>query len=291
MTDRVGRQERGLGSLLAFAVGDALGASAEFMTPEEIKAEYGVHRDIIGGGWLKLEPGQITDDTEMMLCVARSLVACGGYNLPDIAAHFVEWYNSEPLDIGRTVSIGINRHIRTGRLEAPYAEDSAGNGGVMRALPLILAYADQPETMQQAVVEQSRLTHNNEESDEGCRCYASLVAAALQGADKQRLLEIARRYPRFEPGKFDGKSGGYIVDTLRTVLHGFFVTDSLEGCIVTVTANGGDADTTAALAGGLAGAYYGVGAIPDRWLKTLDVQVRAKIESFSPGLSRFLQKY
>ena len=258
------------GSMLGFAIGDALGATVEFMHPDSIKQEIGTHKDIIGGGWLKLEPGEITDDTEMTLCVARSLVDCGGYNLKDIADKFVVWYNGDPVDIGSTCRAGIHRYIRTGNLEAPYNDRAAGNGGVMRELPLILRYANDREFMLNSVVSQSRLTHNNKESDLGCQCYAELVAATLSGASKEELRDIAGHFPLFDPEKFDGKSGGYVVETLRTVLHYFFVTSTFENCIVSVVNRGEDADTTGALAGGLAGAFYGLEPIPARWLGALD---------------------
>ena len=106
------------GALLGFACGDALGATTEFMSPADIMREIGVHRDITGGGWLELEPGEVTDDTEMTLCVARSLVECRGFDLQDIAGRFVEWYNCDPVDIGSTCRAGIHRYIRSGRLEA-----------------------------------------------------------------------------------------------------------------------------------------------------------------------------
>lgn len=275
-------------SLIAFSCGDALGASTEFMAPELIKASIGIHRDITGGGWLELEPGEVTDDTEMTLCVARSLVEWQGFNLKNIADKFVVWYD-DPVDIGSTVRGGIHRYIRTGELIRPESHDQAGNGGVMRALPLILLYSHDRDTMMETVVAQSRLTHNNAESDLGCRCYADLVAAALSGADKDELWRIVDEYPLFAPVKFDGKSGGYIVETLRTVLHYFFATESLEDCIVAVVNNGQDADTSGALVGGLAGVFYGLEAIPARWLDVLDRDVHNELVELAGKLSALKQ--
>ena len=274
-------------SLLAFACADSLGSTVEFMSPEEIWREIGVHRDITGGGWLELPANNcITDDTQMTLCLARSLVEFRGFNLKDIADRFVDWYNSDPADIGKTCRYGIHRYIRTGNLEAPLDPvHGAGNGGVMRELPLILLYSHDSNTMLRAVVEQSRLSHNNSESDMGCRCYAELVAAALHGASKGKLKNIVDRYPLFAPEKFDGKSGGYIVETLRTVLHYFFATESLEDCIVAVVNNGQDADTTGALAGGLAGAFYSMNAIPARWLEALDPAVHNELVQLAEKLA------
>jgi len=273
------------GSLLGFVCAESLGATTEFMSPEDIRKEIGIHRDLTGGGWLELEPGEITDDGMMTLCVARSLVECRGFNLKDIADKFVDWYNSDPVDIGSTCRAGIHRYIRTGNLEAPYDERGAGNGGAMRELPLIILYSDDRELMLNSVVAQSRLTHNNKESDAGCRCYAELVAAAMHGAGKNELRLIADRYPLFAPDRFDGKSGGHIVETLRTVLHYFFETDSLEDCVVAIANNGQDSDTCAAMAGGLAGAFYSLDAIPARWLDVLDRDVYNELVALAEQLA------
>lgn len=224
----------------------------------------------------------------LTICVAGSLVEHRGFNLQDIADRFVDWYNSDPPDIGSTCRAGIHRHIRTGELMRPESDDHAGNGGIMRALPLIQLYSHDRDTMLDTVVSQSRLTHNNPESDLGCRCYADLVAAALAGAAKVDLRKITDRYPLFSPGKFDGKSGGYIVETLRTVLHYFFATGSFEECIVAVVNNGQDADTTGALAGGLAGAFYGMEAIPARWLDVLDRDVHNELWQLAEQLAEQL---
>lgn len=273
-------KDRALASMLAFACGDALGATVEFLSPAEIKKTFGIHTDIIGGGWLRLDPGEVTDDTQMALCIARSLIECSGFEVEDIADRFVEWFNSDPADIGATCRAGIQHYIRSGSFEAPYDDCGAGNGGVMRELPLILYYHQDRECMLKAVVSQSRLTHNNRESDLGCCCYAELVAAALAGFGKDDLRSIAAKYPAFAPEAFEGKSGGYVVETLRTVLHYFFATSSLENYIVAVVNRGEDADTTGALAGGLAGAFYGYDAMPARWLDALDENVHKELVQF-----------
>ena len=139
--------------------------------------------------------------------------------------------------------------------------------------------------MLNAVVSQSRLTHNNNESDLGCRCYADLVSQALSGATMESLRQMAASYPLFSPDRFDGRSGGYIVETLRTVLHYFFTTGSLEECIVGVVNNGQDADTNGAIAGGLAGAFYGIDAIPARWLDALDRGVHNELGQLADQLA------
>ena len=89
-----------LGSLLGVAIGDALGGPLEFMTAEEIQAQHGTVREMIGGGWLNLAPGEITDDTQMTLCVAEGIVKNPQYPFVEIGKKFVEWYDSNPKDIG-----------------------------------------------------------------------------------------------------------------------------------------------------------------------------------------------
>lgn len=286
MTDGKDKYLRMKTSLLAFACGDALGATVEFRSPDSIRQEYGVHRQITGGGWLFLEPGAVTDDTQMAQCVAGSLMDCGGFNLKDIADRFVDWYNSDPPDIGGACRRGIQHYIRTGEPGSPYDPYGAGNGGVMRALPLILYYAHDRERQLDAVVAQSRLTHNNKESDEGCRCYADMVSHALAGAGMDELRQVLANYPLFAAELYEGKSSGYVVDTLRTVFHCFFASGSLEECVVAVVNRGEDADTTGALAGGLAGAFYGsTETVPKQWLEALDGDVCDELLSFA----RFLE--
>lgn len=269
----ISKQNRYRGALVGFLVAESLGSTTEFMTQQEVKEQYGVHQEIIGGGVFDWPKGSITDDGDMTLCVARSLVACGAYNLPDIASRFVDWYNSDPVDMGCTVRAGINRYIRTGELQRPKGDDQAGNGGLMRELPLILRFYGNRHALLPAVVEQARLTHNHPESDEGCCCYASVVSAALQGGKKTTIQRVAQMYPLFLADPYDGKAGGYIVETLRTVLHFFFSTDSFEEAVIGVVNMGQDADTCGAILGGLAGAYYGYDAIPQRWIDALDQEV------------------
>src|SRR6266540_675019 len=103
-------EKRALGAYLGFAVGDALGATVEFMTATEIRATYGVHRQVVGGGWLRLKPGQITDDTQMCLALGRALLATNGWDLSAVADAFVAWMRSRPVDIGHTCRRGLRRY-------------------------------------------------------------------------------------------------------------------------------------------------------------------------------------
>ena len=115
---------RALGAYLGLAVGDALGATVEFLTAREIKAQYGVHREMLGGGWLRLKPGQITDDTEMSLYLGQAIIASGGWNLSAVADGFAAWLKSKPIDVGATCRRGIRRYMLQGTLATmPSATD------------------------------------------------------------------------------------------------------------------------------------------------------------------------
>lgn len=265
------------GSLLGFAIGDALGATTEFMTAERIKKEIGVHRDITGGGWLELEPGQVTDDTEMMLIVARSLVDCNGFNARNMANGCLDWYNDDPIDIGHTIRAGLHRYAKTAVLERPASHDQAGNGALMRILPFALADGQMMATPTSNAIDHAHLTHNTRESDCAIECYLWMIDQMLQGISLYSI-EVST-------GEYDGKCGGYVVETINTVLHCLMTTTSFEDALIKCVNLGGDADTNAAILGGLAGAYYGIESIPQRWLDALNQDVCAELINLADALT------
>jgi ADP-ribosyl-[dinitrogen reductase] hydrolase len=110
-------RERARAAFLGLALGDALGATVEFMTPGEIRAAHGTHRDLIGGGWLHLRPGQVTDDTEMSLSLARAIDEAGGWDARPAADRLADWMRGRPADVGSTVRRGIRRYMLHGTLE------------------------------------------------------------------------------------------------------------------------------------------------------------------------------
>lgn len=270
---------RATGAYLGLAVGDALGATLEFMTPNEIRHHYGEHRDIIGGGWLKLKPGQITDDTEMTLALGRSLLATGQVDPEAVAEAFSAWMKTKPVDIGNTVRRGIVTYRRTGIPEVPPNEHDAGNGACMRCLPIALAYLGADEaTVAQANQLQSHITHHNELADQGTFTVIQMIQAALLGQDRQQLKQLAEtlvaketRY-RYDNRRMDNPSG-YIVETLQAVFQTLFSTNSLEAALIAVVNRGGDSDTTGAILGMIVGALDGIQAIPNRWLTALDQEI------------------
>jgi ADP-ribosyl-[dinitrogen reductase] hydrolase len=280
--------DRARAAFVGMAIGDALGATVEFMTASEIASKYGTFREIIGGGWLRLKPGQVTDDTEMALCIARAIVRNQAWSLEAIANNFAAWLKSRPVDCGDTCRKGIRAYILSGTLEAPPNEWDAGNGAAMRLLPVALYSMPDEHLLKKYTVEQAHLTHNNPVSDAACICLGKLVHMALGGASKNQLRRevdgLVARFPTFAFEPYRGLATGYVVDTFQTVFHWFFRGRSFEECVVGTVNQGADADTTGAICGMLAGAYYGMESIPRRWLKKMDKNVLAEIEDCSRRL-------
>lgn len=277
-------QNRALGAYLGLAVGDALGATVEFLTPGEIRRQFaragGAHKEIIGGGWLNLKPGQTTDDTAMSLALGEALLAGGGRITALAAARaFDEWMRAKPIDIGNTVRRNLLRFRSTGEAKAPESEHDAGNGAVMRVLPVALATFGRTKSEIVAAFEaQAHVTHNNPLSDAGGLAVIALIHAALAASPWPELKAIAQvlaaEHPQYAWNKRQQENpGGYVVETLVAVLQAFFATDSFETCLIDVVNRGGDADTTGAIAGMIAGAWHGAAAIPRRWQKALNPMI------------------
>ncbi|MBT0653577.1 ADP-ribosyl-[dinitrogen reductase] hydrolase [Geomobilimonas luticola] len=283
------------GAFVGLAIGDALGAPVEFMTSSEIRAKHGLLRDLVGGGWLRLKPGQVTDDTEMALCIARAIDAAEGWDLNGIAGNFAAWLRTRPVDVGDTCRRGIRNYMLKGVLETPFNQWDAGNGAAMRMAPVALFTLGDDEALTDRAVAQGRLTHNHPLSDAACICLGRLVHLAIQGRSKNRLRREADRlvaaHPAFGFDKYKGLASGYVVDTLQTVFHHFFRTTGFEECVVATVNQGGDADTTGAIAGMLAGAYYGMEQVPRRWMKRLDPKVREETTRLAERLFRLSPLY
>jgi ADP-ribosyl-[dinitrogen reductase] hydrolase len=268
--------DRAIGAYLGLAVGDALGATVEFMTPREIREIYGQHCNLIGGGWLRLRKGRVTDDTEMSLALGSSIIAAGGVDARAIAEAFSDWMRTKPVDIGHTVRRGISQYRLTGLCEAPENDNDAGNGACMRCLPIALfTLGAAPETVAEANRIQSHVTHHSPLADAGTLTVIRMVQAALLGRPKADLRTLAEDLVAAQPQyRFDRRRmenpGGYLVETLRAVFQSLLATDSFEAALVDVVNRGGDADTTGAILGSIAGALFGSDAIPRRWLSVLD---------------------
>lgn len=290
MTDQSTLTNKALGAYLGLACGDALGATVEFMTPEQIVKRYGVHRDIIGGGWLALPAGQVTDDTQMALALGQAIIDKQSWHLPAVADSFVAWLNGNPPDIGNTCRRGILRYRDRGELSGPPRDDEAGNGACMRNLPVVLATLHRPDSFTDWTLQQCHITHNNPLSDAATLALGQMVRHLILAGDieacQREAERLAARYSQFRYAPYPGKASGYIVDTVQTVLHYFFNSDDFEACLIGTVNRGEDADTTGALAGMLAGAKYGIEGIPARWLERLDRTVAERIREQTAALIR-----
>ena len=274
------RRDKATAAYLGLAIGDALGATVEFLTPNEIRQQHGVHRDLTGGGWLRLKAGQVTDDTTMSLALGDAIRARGGVEAQAAAEAFDRWMRAKPIDIGNTVRRNLITFRSSGIPEAPASEHDAGNGAAMRTLPVALAYCGKIEEKTIAASRaQAHVTHHNVLSDATCETLIFMVQDFLSDGDaleikRLRAGELVRQHPLFA---FDRKRrdnpSGYVVETMQAVLQALFSTNSFEDCLIDVVNRGGDADTTGAIAGMLAGARYGLDAIPQRWLKALNAGI------------------
>ena len=262
---------------LGLAIGDALGATVEFLTPNEIRHQIGIHKEITGGGWLRLKAGQVTDDTTMSLALGQSILTQGHVTAQAAAEAFDAWMRSKPVDIGNTVRRNLIQFRTTGNPAAPASEHDAGNGAAMRLLPIALAcYGQPPEKTIFSSRAQAHVTHNNTLSDAACETLIMMVQDLMSGneaieVERERASKLVQDHPVFayDRKRCDNPSG-YIVDTLQAVFQSFFATENFEDCLIDVVNRGGDADTTGAIAGMLAGACYGMDSIPKRWIKALD---------------------
>jgi ADP-ribosyl-[dinitrogen reductase] hydrolase len=282
------RAGRYLGALLSLAAGDALGATLEFMTREQVQAQYPAgHRDLTGGGPFGWAPGAWTDDTQMAACVARGILKNPADPVPAVGAEFMAWYKAGPADVGNTIRRAFSLFARLGsweavsaQIQAELGERAAGNGALMRTLPAHLAYG--PADPRPLAI--GRLTHPTALSDEALVLYGQVLAVLLAGGTKAEALAAMGPNPRLTDWTQPAPppSSGYVWDTLNAALWAFWHGQTLEETLVLATNLGGDADTVGAVVGGLAGAHWGPLAIPRRW--SLQLEGRAELEALAEGL-------
>jgi ADP-ribosyl-[dinitrogen reductase] hydrolase len=298
--------ERYRGALLGLASGDALGTTVEFQAPGTFKRL----QEIIGGGPFGLAPGEWTDDTSMALCLAESLIETHRFDPVDQLERYTRWFkeahlssNGRVFDVGLTVRAALARFAQRSE---PYCGSSdpqtAGNGSLMRLAPVPLHFANDAIEAIERSGESSRTTHGARTAVDACRYMGALIHGALNGISKNELL--TPRYspiPRYwdehslapeiddiasgsfrhrEPPEIAGT--GYVVKCLEAALWAFHRSSSFEeGCLSAVNL-GDDADTTGAVYGQLAGAYYGEAGIPVSWRRKL--ALRETIETFADRL-------
>jgi ADP-ribosyl-[dinitrogen reductase] hydrolase len=279
-------RDRYRGVLLGKAIGDALGATVEFMSRSAIQEQYGELRDIIGGGWLTLPAGEITDDTQMAICIARSIVDRKGFDAEDISRHFVAWYRSNPPDIGNT-TVHALRQLAEG---VPWQEAGkntheamrprdASNGSVMRSAPVAMLERLNPDLNRHHSVDSSRITHANPLCTEGCVVLNAAIATLLNEPNSDPVAvassvaasaEMLNALDAVAGHSADTlNAGGYVLDTLQAAFWAVTRHNTLEDAVIAAVNLGQDADTTGAVAGALAGAKWGASAIPQRWLDVL----------------------
>lgn len=259
------------GALIGLAAGDALGATTEFMSKDEVEYTYDHLDQIIGGGWLKLKPGEVTDDTEMTLCVANGIVEDYKKPLPAIGKEFIKWMATKPKDVGISTANSIKNFkgdwLAASKKSHEAVGKSAGNGSLMRCLPIALAYSDR-KVIEQLSFNQSKMTHYDDEAAEACVIYNNIARSIIEGTDLKSAIKQEIKgtiYEKAISGKLNSVPDGYVVNTFNWVLKTLNETDNYSSVIETLANLGEDSDTTAAIAGGLAGLHYGYDAIDDKY--------------------------
>jgi len=292
-------RDRFLGCLLGLAVGDAVGTTLEFKP----RGSFRPITDMTGGGPFHLAPGQWTDDTSMGLCLASSLVERGEFDAADQMNRYVRWHdegywssNGRCFDIGNATAAALARFKRT---RDPFSgstdPQSAGNGSIMRLAPVPMFFAGDIAKAVHYAAESSRTTHAAAECLDACRLFGGMLVRALSGLPREEVLlgdvKAFSGSPAIEAiarGDYRAKAetairgSGYVVKSLEAALWCFDQTGSYEQAVLRAANLGDDADTTAAVCGQVAGAFYGVGGIPERWLGTL--AMREEIEALASRL-------
>lgn len=293
MKNDPGALERFQGCLLGLAAGDALGTTLEFRSPGSFESL----TDLVGGGPFNLKPGEWTDDTSMALCLAESLIERRGLDPADQMARYVRWYqeghlssNGRCFDIGNATRQALSQFIST---REPFSGSSdpytAGNGSLMRLAPVPMFFAGDAERAIFYSGESSRTTHAARTAIDACRYFGGLLVGALTGVEKAALLselycpvpgywQVHRLEPAIEEvalGSFKTRQppqiqgSGYVVKSLEAALWAFYHSQSFEEGSLLAVNLGDDADTTGAIFGQIAGAFYGVKQIPERWITSL----------------------
>lgn len=301
------------GALFGVAVGDALGAPVEFINAANIYKKYGTLSDMVGGGWLNVQPGEVTDDTQMTVAVAAGILETPEAPVVSVGKHFVAWVKSGPKDIGGTCSSSINTAAelaKKDKLEAPSEEHwkkaanrtdfifghrTAGNGSVMRSVYPALFYRDE-ETAVKNAVKISEMTHADYRASRACAMYTRLIFSAINGLANDGITGTIDKFAVNEAEYKQWKCTrnqptGFVIDSMLCSLRALGHNDNFRDAVIEAVNLGGDADTIGAITGGLAGAFYGYEAIPIAWINSLDNYVKTTLNQlaaaacFEHGLS------
>jgi ADP-ribosyl-[dinitrogen reductase] hydrolase len=279
--------DRAIGALVGLAVGDAVGTALEFTRPGSFEPI----TDLVGGGPFGLAPGQWTDDTSMAMCLAESILDTGDLDPADQLRRYVAWWRhgywsstGRCFDIGGTTTRTLARFERDGSVTEPTIDpDQAANGSLMRLAPVPIRWFRDPAEAVERSGASSRPTHPAARPVDACRVYGAMLAALIGGTDVDIVLSpdfwtfgpldpeveaVARGSWRTkEPPAIRGT--GFVVDALEAALWAVAGATDLRDAVLRAANLGDDADTTAAIAGQLAGACWGVSGIPRTWLAVL----------------------
>lgn len=274
------------GCLLGLACGDAVGTTLEFGE----RGTFEPLTDMVGGGPFGLKPGDWTDDTSMALCLATSLVECNEFDADDQMRRYCRWQdegylssNGRCFDIGNTVSAALARYRAMGDpMAGPTDAFAAGNGSLMRLAPVPMFYSADMDAAERHAADSSRTTHGATECVDACRLFARMLVRALRGQPKHEVLlgdasmtGFCGSVAAIASGIYQYKSAadihgsGYVVRSFEAALWAFDATDNFHDAILRAANLGDDADTTAAICGQIAGAFYGEQGIPVTWLERL----------------------
>ncbi len=298
-------QSRYRGCLLGLAAGDALGTTLEFKPP----GSFTPIDDIVGGGPFNLKPGQWTDDTSMALCLADSLIRKNGFDPIDQLETYGRWegqglfsVKGYCFDIGSTTMSALTSFRANPRPDAgPTSTNSAGNGSIMRLAPVPMMWASRPTEAIRYAALSSKTTHGAAECVDACSYFGGLIVGALDGRSKEELLapsytpveglwEVVPLAPKiaavaegsFKHAETQIRGTGYVVKSLEAALWAFHKSEDFRHGALLAVNLGDDADTTGAVYGQIAGAFYGEEGIPEAWREKL--AMRETIEQFADKL-------
>lgn len=291
-----------IGCLVGLAVGDAIGTTIEFKP----KGSFEPVTNITGGGVFRLDAGQWTDDTSMALCLGQSLLDCNGFNPTDQMVKYLKWRNNGYMssngrcfDIGNTVAAALSNFERTGD---PYAgsthERSAGNGSIMRLAPIPMYYLHDKNMLSYAG-NSSKITHGHEDCVSACVVLAHMTKMSLTGHSKEEILSLPDCFVSdkiknilLNKSYMDDDNivgSGYVVKSLEAALWAFYKGKSFKDCVLFAVNLGDDADSTGAITGQLAGAYYGYDSIPKGWKEKIamhDLIIEMAKELYQKGITQ-----
>ncbi|MFC1744440.1 ADP-ribosylglycohydrolase family protein [Candidatus Riflebacteria bacterium] len=277
-----------LGCMMGLAVGDALGGTLEFTSPGGSGEKL---TGIVGGGPHNLKPGEWTDDTSMALCLAESLVTRKRFDLFDQMNNYLAWFRhgkfctrEKIFDVGETVAEALENFEKdpSDPMAGPTKKSSSGNGSLMRLAPVPLFYFSDRRKTEFFAGLSSVTTHGSKICEDACRYFSLLIFAALEDKPKEDILKpelvnnaqsafckeilpiIHGSYKEKEPPQICGT--GYVVKSLEAALWAFYKSDNFKDGALLAANLGEDADTTAAVYGQLAGAYYDITEIPSEWI-------------------------